>query len=36
MIFPVHSDFMDLLNRSLIAMLPCFPTAPYRGRIPSV
>ena len=29
----VHSDFMDRMNRSTIAMLPCSPTAPNRGRI---
>ncbi len=29
----VHSDFIDRMKRSTIAMLPCSPTAPYRVRI---
>ena len=34
MIRLVHSDFIDRMNRSITAMLPCSPTAPNRGRIP--
>jgi hypothetical protein len=26
----VHSAFMDRMNRSTMAMLPCWPTAPKR------
>ncbi len=33
MIRRVHSDFIDRMNRSTIAMLPCSPTAPNLGRI---
>ena len=29
----VHSMFIERMNRSTMAMLPCLPTAPYRGRI---
>ena len=29
----MHSVFIDRMNLSMIAMLPCLPTAPYRGRI---
>ena len=33
MIRRVHSDFIERMRRSTMAMLPLFPTAPYRGRI---